>query len=52
MADPILWQFKYSHYNEKARWALDRAVLSALILGPAVAPVLLRRAGAVAAPRS
>ena len=23
MADPILWQFKYSHYNEKARWALD-----------------------------
>ena len=23
MADPILWQFQYSHYNEKARWALD-----------------------------
>ncbi len=23
MADPVLWQFKYSHYNEKARWALD-----------------------------
>jgi len=23
MADPILWQFKYSHYNEKVRWALD-----------------------------
>jgi glutathione S-transferase len=23
MASPVLWQFKYSHYNEKARWALD-----------------------------
>jgi glutathione S-transferase len=23
MADPVLWQFKYSHYNDKARWALD-----------------------------
>lgn len=23
MTDPVLWQFKYSHYNEKARWALD-----------------------------
>ena len=23
MANPVLWQFKYSHYNEKARWALD-----------------------------
>lgn len=22
-AAPVLWQFKYSHYNEKARWALD-----------------------------
>lgn len=21
--EPILWQFKYSHYNEKVRWALD-----------------------------
>ena len=20
---PILWQFRYSHFNEKARWALD-----------------------------
>ena len=20
---PVLWQFRYSHYNEKARWALD-----------------------------
>src|SRR2546425_964970 len=23
MSTPILWQFTYSHYNEKARWALD-----------------------------
>jgi glutathione S-transferase len=23
MTAPTLWQFKYSHYNEKARWALD-----------------------------
>jgi glutathione S-transferase len=23
MADPVLWQFKFSHFNEKARWALD-----------------------------
>ncbi len=23
MTDPILWQFRYSHYNEKARWVLD-----------------------------
>jgi glutathione S-transferase len=23
MVDPVLWQFKYSHYNEKVRWALD-----------------------------
>ena len=23
MAHPVLWQFRSSHYNEKARWALD-----------------------------
>jgi glutathione S-transferase len=23
MAHPVLWQFRYSHFNEKARWALD-----------------------------
>jgi glutathione S-transferase len=23
MTPPVLWQFKYSHFNEKARWALD-----------------------------
>ena len=22
-APPVLWQFRFSHYNEKARWALD-----------------------------
>src|SRR5215831_18233425 len=22
-AIPVLWQFRQSHYNEKARWALD-----------------------------
>jgi glutathione S-transferase len=23
MAAPVLWQFRHSHFNEKARWALD-----------------------------
>ena len=23
MAAPVLWQFRFSHFNEKARWALD-----------------------------
>jgi glutathione S-transferase len=23
MAPPVLWHFRFSHYNEKARWALD-----------------------------
>jgi glutathione S-transferase len=23
MGRPVLWQFRFSHYNEKARWALD-----------------------------
>lgn len=23
MTVPVLWQFRFSHYNEKARWALD-----------------------------
>ncbi len=23
MSPPILWQFRFSHFNEKARWALD-----------------------------
>src|SRR5438093_11327095 len=23
MDRPVLWQFTYSHFNEKARWALD-----------------------------
>jgi glutathione S-transferase len=23
MTEPVLWQFRHSHFNEKARWALD-----------------------------
>jgi glutathione S-transferase len=23
MTQPVLWQFRYSHFNEKVRWALD-----------------------------
>jgi glutathione S-transferase len=23
MAVPVLWQFAFSHFNEKVRWALD-----------------------------
>src|SRR5207247_2499672 len=23
MTPPVLWQFRFSHFNEKARWALD-----------------------------
>ena len=23
MTTPVLWHFRFSHYNEKARWALD-----------------------------
>ncbi len=42
MAHPVLWQFRYSHYNEKARWALDykrvahlrRSVLPGLHVAP------------------
>jgi glutathione S-transferase len=35
---PVLWQFTYSHFNEKARWALDfkgiRHVRHSLLPGP------------------
>ena len=38
MDDPILWQFTASHFNEKARWALDwkavRHVRRSLLPGP------------------
>lgn len=48
MAHPVLWQFRMSHYNEKARWALDykgiaherRSLLAGLHL-----PVVLLRTG-------
>jgi glutathione S-transferase len=38
MGLPVLWQFTYSHFNEKARWALDfkgvRHVRHSLLPGP------------------
>jgi len=38
MNTPVLWQFTYSHFNEKARWALDfkhvRHVRRSLLPGP------------------
>jgi len=48
VAHPVLWQFRISHYNEKARWALDhkgiahkrRSLLAGLHL-----PVVLLRTG-------
>ena len=46
MIKPILWQFKYSHYNEKARWALDYKQVShvrrSLLPGAHMLPILLR----------
>ena len=45
---PILWQFKASHFNEKARWALDwkgiRHERRSLLPGPHV-PVVLMKTG-------
>lgn len=44
MATPVLWQFKYSHYNEKVRWALDFKGIphrrESLLPGPHI-PVML-----------
>jgi glutathione S-transferase len=44
MPDPVLWQFKYSHYNEKVRWALDFKgiphVRRSLLPGPHAARVM------------
>lgn len=44
MGHPVLWQFKYSHYNEKVRWALDYKrvphVRRSLLPGPHAIPVL------------
>ncbi len=43
-AAPVLWQFRHSHYNEKARWALDWKrvphVRRSLLPGPHVPRVL------------
>jgi glutathione S-transferase len=53
MADPVLWQFKYSHYNDKARWALDFKgiphVRRSLLPGPH-APRVLWMSGQKAVP--
>ena len=44
MGYPVLWQFKYSHYNEKVRWALDykrvRHIRRSLLPGAHIIPVL------------
>ncbi len=44
MAEPVLYQFRYSHYNEKVRWALDYKgvphVRRALLPGPHMLPTL------------
>jgi glutathione S-transferase len=53
MASPVLFQFKYSHYNEKARWALDYKgiphVRRSLLPGPHV-PRMLWMTGQKAVP--
>jgi glutathione S-transferase len=45
---PVLWQFKASHFNEKARWALDwkgiRHERRSLLPGPHV-PVIMMKTG-------
>ena len=50
---PILWQFRASHFNEKARWALDwkgiRHERRSLLPGPH-APVVLWLTGQTAVP--
>jgi glutathione S-transferase len=44
MSTPILYQFQFSHYNEKARWALDYKRIAherrSLLPGPHVVPVI------------
>lgn len=50
---PVLWQFRASHFNEKARWALDwkgvRHVRRSLLPGPHV-PVVLWLTGQKSVP--
>ena len=51
MNHPVLWQFTASHYNEKARWALDwkgvAHVRQSLLPGPhaLTTPAVNARAG-------
>ena len=44
MGHPVLWQFRFSHYNEKARWALDHKrvphVRRSLLPGLHIPPLL------------
>ena len=44
MTTPVLWQFRHSHFNEKARWALDWKgiphVRRSLLPGPHIPRVL------------
>ena len=32
MTPPVLWHFRFSHYNEKARWALGASSLRRRLL--------------------
>jgi len=46
MEEPVLWQFRFSHFNEKARWALDHKGIAhrrrSLLPGLHIPPVLLK----------
>jgi glutathione S-transferase len=48
MSGPVLWHLKVSHYNEKARWALDfkRVPHTRRALTPGVHPLVTRLLGA------
>ena len=51
---PVLWQFRFSHFNEKARWALDWKgiphVRRALLVTPSRRAVLLQSMPAAGVP--
>ncbi len=46
MSLPVLWQFRFSHFNEKVRWALDLKQVAhqrySLLPGLHIPPVLLK----------
>jgi len=46
MTLPVLWQFQFSHYNEKARWALDYKRIAhrrhSVLPGFHILPVLIK----------